>query len=72
MNILIINSNSPFQASGLVGYDFYHEFRNRGHNVRMLVNTFDSRYPEDIISMETPFIIREGKILQKDKKKDKT
>jgi glycosyltransferase involved in cell wall biosynthesis len=69
MNILIINSNNPFQASGLVGYDFYREFRNRGHNVRMLVNTYDSQYPDDIVSMETPYIIERDKFFRRIKKR---
>jgi hypothetical protein len=62
MNILILNNNNPFQASGLVGYDFYRQFKERGYNVKLLVNCYDKNYPPDIISLETPLIIEKNNL----------
>ncbi len=53
MNILLLNYNNPFQESGLVVLDLFNRFKKEGHNVKVLVNTFDANYPEGIISMET-------------------
>jgi glycosyltransferase involved in cell wall biosynthesis len=53
MNILLLNYNNPFQESGLVVLDLFNKFQKKGHNVKVLVNTFDANYPGGIISMET-------------------
>jgi len=53
MNILLINYNNPFQESGIVVLDLFYQFKKKGHNVKMLVNTYSDDYPEGIISMET-------------------
>jgi glycosyltransferase involved in cell wall biosynthesis len=69
MNIVIINNNNPFKASGLVGYDFYRQFKERGYNVRLLANCYDKNYPPDIISLETPFIIEKNKLRRRIEKR---
>lgn len=53
MNILLINYNNPFQESGIVVLDLFKGFKKKGHNVKVLVNTYNADYPEGIISMET-------------------
>ena len=53
MNILLLNYNNPFKESGIVVLDLFNEFKKKGHNVRVLVNTYSEDYPEGIISMET-------------------
>ena len=53
MNILLINYNNPFQESGIVVLDLFKGFKKKGHNVKVLVNTYSADYPEGIISMET-------------------
>ena len=65
MNILIINSNNPLETSGIVSFDFYNGLKTNGHNVRMLVNSYDKNYPEDIVSLETPFSISKNEIIEK-------
>jgi len=58
MNILILNSNTPLRDSGIAALDLFNGFRNKGHNVKLLVNQYDSNYPEDIISMETYLLLK--------------
>lgn len=53
MNILLINYNNPFQESGIVALDLFKGFKKKGHNVKVLVNTYSADYPEGIITMET-------------------
>jgi glycosyltransferase involved in cell wall biosynthesis len=65
MNILIINSNNPLITSGIVALDIYNGFKNKGHNVRLLVNEYDSKYPKGIVSKETHYLVLKKKILGK-------
>jgi glycosyltransferase involved in cell wall biosynthesis len=65
MKILILNSNDPLRASGIVALDFFNGFKSRGHTVKMLVNQYTPAYPEDIISMETPFLILKNDLINK-------
>ena len=53
MNILMIFRNSPLETSGAVTLDLFHELEQRGHRVRMLVNTYHPAYPPGVVSMET-------------------
>lgn len=65
MNILLINYNNPFQESGIVVLDLFNEFKRKGHNVKVLVNTYNAYYPEGIISMETFFTSLKRRLLDK-------
>jgi glycosyltransferase involved in cell wall biosynthesis len=65
MNILIFNSNNPLQTSGIVSFDFFNGLKRNGHNVRLLVNSYDKNYPKDIISLETPFSISKNKFIER-------
>jgi len=65
MNILLLNYNNPFQESGLVVLDLFNKFKKNGHNVKILVNTFDANYPEGIISMETMLPSLKRRLLSK-------
>jgi glycosyltransferase involved in cell wall biosynthesis len=65
MNILLINYNNPFQESGIVVLDLFNEFKKKGHNVKVLVNTYNAYYPEGIISMETFFTSLKRRLLDK-------
>ncbi|HKK43366.1 MAG TPA: glycosyltransferase [Bacteroidales bacterium] len=53
MNILLLNTHNPFKASGVVALDLLKQFRQTKHNVKLLVNSWDAEYPDDIISLET-------------------
>lgn len=65
MNILIINANHPLYASGIVGMDLFYGFQNKGHKVRLLVNTYDRNYPEGTASMESFLIFWRKRITYK-------
>jgi glycosyltransferase involved in cell wall biosynthesis len=55
MNILMLYTNNPFQASGIVALNIFNELKGNGHNVRLLTNRYDPDYPDGIISMESAF-----------------
>jgi len=55
MNILLLNANSPYKASGVVALNLFNEFIKKGHNVKLVTNNYDANYPEGILSMETKF-----------------
>jgi glycosyltransferase involved in cell wall biosynthesis len=55
MNILLINSNNPLQASGIVALNLFNDFTKLGHTVKLLTNKFDNSYPDGIISMQTSY-----------------
>ncbi len=65
MEILILNCNTPLRASGIVALDLFNGFRNKGHHVKMMVNKYDSNYPEDIISMETFWLAMKKDLMEK-------
>jgi glycosyltransferase involved in cell wall biosynthesis len=58
MNILLFNTHNPLREAGAVSLDLFNQLKRRGHNVRLLVNSFDSDYPEGIISVETKFLFK--------------
>ena len=68
MNILMIYRNNPLETSGAVTLDLFYEFRKRGHKVCLLVNKFDTRYPEGVVSMETKFIHWKDRAINKIKR----
>jgi glycosyltransferase involved in cell wall biosynthesis len=55
MNILILNSNNPFKGAAVVSLDLFNEFKNKGHNVKLLVTSYSSDYPDGIVSMENRY-----------------
>ena len=61
----MLNSNDPLRASGIVALDLFYGFRNKGHNVKLLVNEYNSNYPEDIISLDTPYKVWKKDIMDK-------
>jgi len=65
MNIVIFNDTNPLHASGIVGMDLLNGFRNRGHNVKLIVNAFDTTYPDGIVSVETRYLLRKKELLKK-------
>ncbi|MBK7712967.1 MAG: glycosyltransferase [Bacteroidales bacterium] len=65
MEILILNCNTPLRASGIVALDLFNEFKKKGHNVRLMVNKYDSSYPEDIISMETWLLAKKNDLKER-------
>lgn len=56
MNILLLNPINPYVASGSVTLNLFNDLKRNGHNVRLLTNSYNSNYPEDIVSMESSFI----------------
>jgi len=65
MNILIFNSNNPFKESGFVALDLFNQLKSRGHKVKLLVNCFNTNYPEGIMSIESSRLVRRKAILAK-------
>lgn len=65
MNILMIFCNNPLQVSGAVTHDLFTEFKAKGHQVKLLVNTYDANYPDGIISMETFYAVWKNRIINK-------
>lgn len=61
----MIFRNNPLETSGAVTLDLFNEFRNKGHEVRLLVNKYDPRYPDGITSMETFFLFWKNKLVNK-------
>jgi len=53
MNILMFNTYNPGLASGIVALDLFNQLKKKGHSVKLLVNRYDSAYPEGILSLET-------------------
>ena len=68
MNILMIFRNHPYEASGAVTLDLFHEFKAKGHTVRLLVNKYDTSYEDGIISMETPYLFWKNRVINKIKR----
>jgi glycosyltransferase involved in cell wall biosynthesis len=65
MNILILNTHNPLNASGVVSSDLFIQLKDRGHNVRLLVNSFDEKYPDGIVSLETSFAAKKKLLWEK-------
>ncbi len=68
MNILMIYYNNPLKDSGAVTFDLFNEFKVKGHNVKLLVNTYDADYPDGIITMETFYLFWKKRIINKIKR----
>lgn len=58
MNILMIYKNNPLVGAGGPVYDIFQGLRRRGHDVRVLVNSYAKEYPDGIINMETWFQLK--------------
>jgi glycosyltransferase involved in cell wall biosynthesis len=56
MNILLFNTHNPYREAGAVSLDLFNQLKRKGHNVRLLVNSYDSGYNEGITSVETKFL----------------
>jgi len=65
MNILMIFRNNPLEVSGAVTLDLFNDFKSKGHNVRLLVDQYDTRYPDGIVSMETSYLFWKNKVVNK-------
>jgi glycosyltransferase involved in cell wall biosynthesis len=65
MNILILNTHNPLKASGIVALDLFNQFKGRGHEVKLLVNSYDKDYPDGIISLESAFVARQKLFIEK-------
>lgn len=51
MKILILNTHNPLKAAGIVALDLFNQLKGNGHEVKLLVNSYDKDYPEGIISL---------------------
>ena len=69
MDILILYTNNPIHATGIIAFDLFRELQKRGHHVKLLVNQYDPAYPEGIVSMETYYLFWKKKILNKIKRR---
>jgi glycosyltransferase involved in cell wall biosynthesis len=65
MKILILNTHSPYNGAGNVALDLFNQLKFKGHDVKLLVNSYNKNYPEGIISMETPFSKRLKLLIEK-------
>ena len=69
MNILMLYTHNPLYTAGIASLDLFNEFKKNGHNVKLLVNQYDTNYPEGVISMETFFLYWKKKLLKKIKRR---
>lgn len=58
MDIILFNTHNPYHEAGAVSLDLFNQLIKRGHNVKLLVNSYDSDYDEGIISIETKSLFR--------------
>ena len=68
MNILMVFCNNPLFNSGAVAFDLFNEFKAKGNQVKLLVNTYDADYPDGVISMETFYLFWKKRIINKVKR----
>lgn len=61
----MFNTYNPRLASGIVALDLFYQLRKKGHNVKLLVNRYDPKYPEGIVSMETWMMSLKREIIYK-------
>lgn len=64
----MIFRNNPLEVSGAVTLDLFNDFKAKGHHVRLLVDQYDTRYPEGIVSMETSYSFWKKRTINKLKK----
>lgn len=65
MNILMLYTHNPVATSGIIPMDLMKGFQAKGHKVKLLVNSYDPAYPEDLLSMETRFLLRKKNLLKR-------
>ncbi len=53
MKILIISAPDPYKVAGTVAYNLYKGLREKGHQTKLLVNTYGKYGDEDIVCMQT-------------------
>ena len=51
----MFNTYNPTLTSGIVALDLFNNFQKKGHKVKLLVNRYDPKYLEGVVSMETFF-----------------
>jgi glycosyltransferase involved in cell wall biosynthesis len=69
MNILMLYTHDPSTTSGTIPLDLLHEFKKKGHQAKLLVNSYNPNYPADVISMETVHSMRRKHFLQRVKRR---
>ncbi len=62
MNILMLYTHNPIHTSGVIPMDMFNELKKTDHKVKLIVNSYDPNYPEDLVSMKT-FIYSEKKFV---------
>jgi glycosyltransferase involved in cell wall biosynthesis len=53
MNILVLNTHNPLKDAGIVALDLFNQLKRNGHEVKLLVNSYNRSYPDGIISLES-------------------
>lgn len=75
MNILLLYTHNPVATSGVIPMDLMHEFTQKGHHVKLIVNSYAPDYPAGLESMETSFRLKKNNFIKRVKAKlglDKT
>src|ERR671929_1188816 len=65
MNILMIYTHNPVATSGIIPIDLLNGFKQRGHNVKLVVNSYAPNYPEDLVNMETQFLMKKRNFINR-------
>jgi glycosyltransferase involved in cell wall biosynthesis len=65
MDILLFNTHNPYREAGAVSLDLFSQLKKRGHNVKLLINSYDSDYNDGIISIETKFLFEKKIFIEK-------
>lgn len=65
MKVLILNSNNPLRASGVVALELMDCLRKDGHEVKMLVNSYGINFPEGIYNIRNYSTFLRGSVQEK-------
>ena len=65
MRILLFNTNNPLKEAGVVSLDLFNQLKDKGHEVRLMVNAYNDGYPDGVISMETSSMLWRRKWMEK-------
>lgn len=68
MNILIISAPDPYKVAGTVAYNLYKGLKDKGHQTKLLVNTYGKYPDQDIQCMQTANDVLIKKIKNRSKK----
>lgn len=68
-SILILSTSNPYKTAGIVAYDIYKGFKEKGYIVKLLVENYDNYIENDIESIQGKYEFYVKKLLAKFKKR---